>query len=153
MKKIIILIGMAMILSAGMFAGSAFSADGKEIVSTAKKYLGKFEYDYGAEPWNTNYKKADCSSFVQFVFNKKHGYNLPRRSKDQAKAGKFVKKSKLRAGDLVFFDTNDDGEINHVGIYIGNDKFIHSSPVNNVGINKLDEGYWKKKYETARRVL
>lgn len=154
MKKII-LIGATVALSVSLFAGNALAAKptGEKIVSTAKKYLGDFDYDFGAEPWNSNYKKSDCSSFVQLVFNKKHGFDLPRQSKDQAKEGKHVKKSNLRAGDLVFFDTNDDGRINHVGIYIGKGKFIHSSPINDVGINHLNKGYWEEKYETARRVL
>src|SRR5690606_16922673 len=115
------------------------------IVNTAKSYIGKFTYKYGAEPWNTNYRYSDCSAFVQLVYNKKHGFNLPRTSRNQAKAGKFVSKSNLKAGDLVFFDTNNDGIINHVGIYIGNGQFIHSSPTNKVGINNLNTGYWKTK--------
>lgn len=129
------------------------TAKAAEIIKTAKSYLGAFKYKWGAEPWNTNYKYADCSSFVQLVFNKKHGYDLPRTSKNQAKEGKYVKKSDLQPGDLVFFDTNGDGEINHVGIYLGAGEFIHSSPINEVGINNLNKGYWKEKYETARRVI
>lgn len=134
-------------------AQSAPNAKASEIISTAKKYKGDFKYKWGAEPWNTNYKYSDCSSFVQLVFNKKHGYDLPRTSRNQAKEGSHVKKSNLKPGDLVFFDTSDDGEINHVGIYIGNGDFIHSSPINEVGISNLNSGYWEDHYETARRVL
>lgn len=140
--------------SSGSGSGSsASSSRASAIVNTAKSYIGKFTYKYGAEPWNTNYRYSDCSAFVQLVYNKKHGFNLPRTSRNQAKAGKFVSKSNLKAGDLVFFDTNNDGIINHVGIYIGNGQFIHSSPTNKVGINNLNTGYWKTKYKTARRVL
>ena len=134
-------------------AKPAPTAKASEIIATAKSYIGKFEYDWGAEPWNTNYKKSDCSAFVQLVFNKKHGYDLPRTSKQQSKEGSYVSKSNLKPGDLVFFDTTDNGEINHVGIYIGDGDFIHSSPINKVGISNLNKGYWKDKYETARRVL
>jgi|HigsolmetaAR203D_1030402.scaffolds.fasta_scaffold00786_8 cell wall-associated NlpC family hydrolase len=130
-------------------AGSTASA----IVTTALAYKGAFTYKFGAEPWNTNYKYSDCSAFVQLVFNKIHGFNLPRTSIKQSKEGKYVAKANLQAGDLVFFDTNGDGTINHVGIYIGNGEFIHSSPSNKVGINNLNTGYWKNHYVTARRVL
>jgi len=129
------------------------NATGSAIVKTAKSYLGKFTYKWGAEPWNTNYKYSDCSAFVQLVYNRNHGFKLPRTSKDQAKQGKYVSKSNLAPGDLVFFDTDSNGSINHVGIYIGGGDFIHSSPANKVGINTLNSGYWKSKYKTARRVL
>jgi cell wall-associated NlpC family hydrolase len=129
------------------------SVSASRIISTAKQYIGDFTYKFGAEPWNTNYKYSDCSSFVQLVFNKKHGYDLPRTSLAQSKEGSRVSKSSLKPGDLVFFDTNNDGKINHVGIYIGNGDFIHSSPVNKVGINDLNSGWWEDHYVTARRVL
>ncbi|WP_296977985.1 NlpC/P60 family protein [Thermobacillus sp. ZCTH02-B1] len=138
----------------GGSAGSGTkAATGSAIVATAKSYLGKFTYKYGAEPWNTNYKYSDCSAFVQLVFNRHHGFKLPRTSAAQAKQGKFVSKSSLKPGDLVFFDTNGNGSVNHVGIYIGGGDFIHCSPANKVGINTLNSGYWKTKYKTARRVL
>lgn len=155
MKKII-LIGVALSLTSGIFAGQALASKeptGKRIVTVAKSYLGDFDYKFGAEPWNTDYEKSDCSSYVQLVFNKKFGFDLPRQSEDQAKEGEKVKKSNLKAGDLVFFDTNDDGDINHVGIYIGDGEFIHSAPTNDVGISNLDKGFWEDHYKTARRVL
>jgi cell wall-associated NlpC family hydrolase len=131
----------------------AVSTSANQMISTAKSYIGDFKYKFGAEPWNTNYRYSDCSAFIQLVFNKKHGYTLPRTSRSQSKEGSYVSKSNLKPGDLVFFDTNNDGVINHVGIYIGNGDFVHSSPVNEVGINDLNSGYWKDHYETARRVL
>lgn len=124
-----------------------------KIVSTAKSYIGDFIYKWGSEPWNTGYTYSDCSSFVQLVFNKKNGFSLPRSSIQQSKTGHFVSKSSLVAGDLVFFDTNGDGVINHVGIYIGSGQFIHSSPTNRVGTNSLTSGYWSSHYKTARRVI
>jgi len=129
------------------------SKPGAAIVNTAKSYLGKFTYKWGAEPWNTNYKYSDCSAFVQLVYNRNHGFKLPRTSASQAKQGKSGSKSNLQPGALVFFDTTGDGKVNHVGIYIGGGDFIHSSPANKVGINTLNSGYWKSKYKTARRVL
>ena len=124
-----------------------------EIIATAKSYLGRIEYKYGAEPWNTNYQFTDCSAFVKLVFEKIHGYTLPRTSKQQATVGTFVAKANLEPGDLVFFDTTGNGEINHVGIYIGDGEFIHASTSNKVGINNLNTGYWNNHYVTARRML
>ncbi|TLS52813.1 NlpC/P60 family protein [Paenibacillus antri] len=124
-----------------------------EIIATAKSYMGDFDYKWGAEPWTTNDKYSDCSAFVQLVFNREHGFDLPRVSRNQAKEGSYVKKSNLLTGDLVFFDTNTNGTINHVGIYIGNGDFIHSAPSNEVGISNLHSGYWEDHYVTARRVL
>jgi cell wall-associated NlpC family hydrolase len=132
---------------------SPASPTASAIIATAKSYIGKLNYKWGAEPWNTNYVYTDCSAFVQLVYNKHHGLKLPRSSKDQAKVGTYVSKSNLKPGDLVFFDTNNDGVINHVGIYIGNGQFIHSSPANKVGIATVSTGYWSDRYETARRVL
>jgi cell wall-associated NlpC family hydrolase len=140
-------------ISGGKTGSASVSSKGAAIVKTAKSYLGKFTYKWGAEPWNTNYKYSDCSAFVQLVYNRHHGYKLPRTSLAQSKQGKAVSKSNLQPGDLVFFDTDGDGTINHVGIYIGGGDFIHSSPANKVGINTLNSGYWKTKYKTARRVL
>lgn len=130
------------------------SATGSKIAATAKSYLGDFKYKWGAEPWTTGNKYSDCSAFVQLVFNRKYGYDLPRSSLQQSKEGKYVSKSKLQIGNLVFFDTNNDGKINHVGIYVGGGKFIHCSPSNNkVATNDLTTGFWKSHYVTARNVL
>ena len=128
-----------------------FAATGQEIASRADNYLGDFKYDFGAEPWNTGYRYADCSSFTKLVFMREGEY-LPRTSRDQAKRGYYVAKRNLVKGDLVFFDTNNDNRINHVGIYMGNGRFIHSSPINKVGFSNLTYGYWKDHYVTARRV-
>ncbi|WP_274363511.1 SH3 domain-containing C40 family peptidase [Paenibacillus thermotolerans] len=137
----------------GTSTSTSATSKASKIVATAKSYIGDFKYKFGAEPWNTGYRYSDCSAFVQLVFNKKHGYSLPRTSRAQAKAGKYVSKSNLKPGDLVFFDTTNNGIVNHVGIYIGSGKFIHSSPINKVGTSDLSTGYWKNHYKTGRRVV
>ena len=73
----------------------------------------------------------------------------------QSKNGKYIKKANLMQGDLVFFDTNGGhNRINHVGIYIGGGKFIHSSSSNKgVTISTISSGFYSKTYMTARRVL
>nr|WP_274388709.1 SH3 domain-containing C40 family peptidase [Paenibacillus antri] len=132
---------------------STSSASQSAIVKTAKSYKGDFDYKWGAEPWNTNNKYADCSSYMQLIF-RKHDIELPRTSRQQAKEGTYVKKSNLKPGDLVFFDTNDNGSINHVGLYIGGGDFIHASPIfDGVGISDINSNYWSDHYVTARNVL
>jgi cell wall-associated NlpC family hydrolase len=106
----------------------------------------------------TRYKTAgattsgfDCSGFTMFIF-KQFDIALPHQSKSQSKVGNWVDKSQLREGDLVFFNTDGVG-ISHVGIYLGNDVFIHSA--SNVGIVKtnINDKYYKARYVSASRVL
>lgn len=120
-------------------------ATANKIVTMSKKYMGT-PYKFGAKSGNTNY--FDCSSFTQFLF-KKAGISIPRTSKAQSKVGTFVKKSNLRVGDLVFFYS----PIHHVGLYIGNGKFIHTYGKPGVTISNLNTGFWSKNYTTARRVI
>jgi cell wall-associated NlpC family hydrolase len=118
------------------------------VVKTAKKYIGK-RYVYGA-----NSKRAvDCSSFVQQVY-KKYKKKLPRTSRQQARVGKPIPKHKLKPGDLVFFSSKKTRGVAHVGIYIGNNKFIHaSSAAKKVTITSLSKKYYREHFKGARRVL
>lgn len=121
-----------------------------KIVQEAKKLLGT-PYKYGA----TGPNRFDCSGFTKYVF-KKCGIDIPRTSKTQAKIGKKVSKSSLQIGDLVFFNSNGKGTtISHVGIYIGNGKFIHASSGSkySVIISDITTGNYNKRYVTARRVF
>ena len=118
-----------------------------ELISNSKEYLGT-PYKYGAKAGSTS--SFDCSSFTQFMF-KGSGVDLPRTSAAQAKKGEKVHKSSLSMGDLVFFKTNGKS-ISHVGIYAGNNKFIHSSS-QGVTISDLNSKYWSKRYVTAKRVI
>ncbi|MEF3303260.1 C40 family peptidase [Paenibacillus sp. GYB003] len=93
----------------------------------------------------------DCSGFTMYIFNK-IGIELPHQSKSQATKGSWVDKKDLRPGDLVFFNTDGKG-ISHVGIYLGDDEFIHSATDDGVVKNKLSEKYYKNRYVTARRVI
>ncbi|WP_199617518.1 C40 family peptidase [Paenibacillus alkalitolerans] len=149
-KKLVSTTTLMLVVSM-LFGTLTFAATGKEIASRADNYLGDFRYKFGAEPWNSGYRYSDCSSFTKLVF-KREGVYLPRTSRQQAKKGYYVAKRNLVKGDLVFFDTNDDGRINHVGIYMGRGRFIHSAPSNKVGFNNLNYGFWEDHYVTARRV-
>ncbi len=121
-------------------------ATGDKIVATAKQYLG-VPYLWGG----TSPKGFDCSGFAQYVF-KAHGISLPRTSKEQYKVGTAVSKANLKAGDLVFFNTSGSG-VSHLGIYVGNNQFIHASSSKGVVITSLGNSYWSARYLGARRVL
>ncbi len=99
----------------------------------------------------TTARGFDCSGFTMYVFNKL-GVDIPHASISQAKLGKKIAKADLIAGDLVFFNTTGRG-ISHVGIYVGDGKFAHSSSSKGVTISKLSDSYYSKRYVTARRVM
>ena len=119
---------------------------GNDVVNYAYKFLGK-PYVYGA----TGPNAFDCSGLTQYVYNK-FGVGLSRTTYTQVGEGTKVKRSDLRAGDLVFFNT--EGSISHVGIYIGDGEFIHAPRTGKpVMVSSLSDGYYSEKYATARRIL
>ncbi|NHN32592.1 C40 family peptidase [Paenibacillus sp. S3N08] len=121
-----------------------------KLVLTARKYLGT-PYDFGAKYGQT--KTFDCSSFMKWIFDK-YDIELPRISRNQAKEGKYVSKSNLDTGDLVFFTTTDSkGEIGHVGMYVGNGMMIHTYGEGGVKYSTIESGWWDEHYVTARRVI
>ena len=97
-------------------------------------------------------KGFDCSGLVSYVFRNSLGIELPRVSRDQAQTGELIHdKSKLTAGDLVFFGRR--GRVDHVGIYVGEGRFVHAPRTGkDVMVSDLDSGYWSHKYMQARRV-
>ncbi|MBD2847924.1 C40 family peptidase [Paenibacillus sp. IB182496] len=135
--------------NSGSESGSAVSGTAASIIADARNLIGKVRYEFGTR--NVSRLIFDCSSFTEYVFEK-NGVSLKWGTSYQKNAGYGVSKSNLKAGDLVFFDTNGGG-INHVGIYISDGEFIHNSPSGNVNISSLSSGYWSKKYVSARRVL
>src|SRR5690606_23153054 len=94
----------------------------------------------------------DCSGLVGYVYRTTLGIDLPRISRDQARTGEQVAdRAAMAAGDLVFFGRR--GRVDHVGIYIGEGKFVHApSRGKDVMVSSLDEGYWGNKFMQARRL-
>jgi len=116
------------------------------LLANANSKLGT-RYRYGA----TGRGAYDCSSFAQSVYASQ-GVKLPRTSREQATVGSKVDKSNLKPGDLVFFKTGRGSRISHVGIYQGNGKFTHaSSGKGKVVTSSLNEGYYQRRFVTARR--
>lgn len=115
------------------------------IVETAKQYIG-VPYAYGG----SSPKGFDCSGFVQYVF-RQHGISLPRTASEQASVG--TKVSTPEPGDLVFFTRNvGGGGIEHVGIYVGDDSFIHANINLGVIITPLSSQWYSARYAGARRI-
>lgn len=99
----------------------------------------------------TTKKGIDCSAFVQITFREQFGLELPRTTVELHQTGISVPHSQLKSGDLVLFRI--DSRTRHVGIYLGNDKFVHASTSKGVMISNLKDNYWTKRYKEGRRIL
>jgi lipoprotein Spr len=131
-------------------ASAAATTKAEKIITLGKKYLG-VEYRFGAPSGSTS--AFDCSSFTQYIFGK-NGIKLPRVSITQATIGVKVAKGSLKKGDLVFFKVALTGnKIGHVGVYVGNNKILHTYGSTGVTYSSISSGFWKSHYLTARRVL
>jgi cell wall-associated NlpC family hydrolase len=94
----------------------------------------------------------DCSGFVRAIYEQTAGLILPRNAAQQAAATEKINRNDLQPGDLVFFNTMRRA-FSHVGIYIGNGKFIHSpKPGAEVRVDDMSMNYWTKRFDGARRV-
>ena len=113
-----------------------------------KSWIGT-PYKYGGN----NKRGVDCSGFVVQVYKKVYGVSL-QRSSDliYEKNCEKIKKNDLQEGDLVFFSTGRSKKINHVGIYLKSDKFVHASSSRGVIVSDLDESYYVRTYVSSGRV-
>ncbi len=94
----------------------------------------------------------DCSGFVRHLYEKSFGRLLPRRADEQAKATESIDRSELKPGDLVFFNTMKRA-FSHVGIYMGDGKFIHAPRAGKaIRVDDMRSAYWQKRFNGARRV-
>ena len=129
-------------------ARNTFGGRASELVIQAMGLLG-VPYKRGG---TSEEKGFDCSGFVRHMFEKSVGLVLPRRAEEQAKVTEEINRSDLKPGDLVFFNTMKR-TFSHVGIYVGDGKFIHSpKPGAEVRIESLAAAYWNRRFDGARRV-
>lgn len=106
-------------------------------------------YKYGGRSPETGF---DCSGFVQYVFKHAAQISLPPSARTISEMGDAVKREDLQPGDLVFFNTLKSA-FSHVGIYVGNNQFIHAPRAGSkVRIENMDERYWKSRYNGAKRL-
>lgn len=137
---------MAFFPSAQAQAATSFS-DRYSLLSTAYKYLGT-PYVFGA----TGPRAFDCSGFAQYVY-RLHGYYIPRTAASQSTVGRYVQKSELRVGDLMFYRNTYKLGISHVGIYAGNGRIIHAFPKLGVTVSSIYHPYLASRYAGAKRIL
>ena len=124
----------------------ASTATVRRLISSSFQYVGVPYWFGGTTP-----RGFDCSGFTRYVFSQV-GINLPRMADGQFSVGKPVAVERLRAGDLVFFETYEPGP-SHVGIYIGNSQFISATSSRGVVVADLFGYYWGERYIGARRVM
>lgn len=137
----------AQYLTDAQVAPASSLSGGQQVVEYAKRFIG-VPYVYGGNGPSS----FDCSGFTKYVYAN-FGYTLNRTAADQANNGVYVNKSELAPGDLILFANTSSGYIGHVGIYIGNDQFIHASTNSyEVRIDSLS-GHYSSVYHSARRIL
>lgn len=121
----------------------------RDVLQRALALLGT-PYRWGGSSPDSGF---DCSGLVGYVFRNAIGIELPRVSREMAKTGAPVAdRASLAAGDLVFFSRRG-GEVDHVGIYVGEGNFVHAPRTGrDVTVSSLDSGYWSEKFLKARRV-
>jgi cell wall-associated NlpC family hydrolase len=125
-----------------------FTSRASELALQAIGMLG-IHYKLGG---NSPDAGLDCSGLVRYVFFQAWGKTLPRTSEEISRVGKQIDNQDLRPGDLVFYNTLKRG-FSHVGIYLGDNKFIHSpSTGGQVRIESMDLSYWKNRFNGARRI-
>jgi cell wall-associated NlpC family hydrolase len=130
-------------------AGRIVSDRTSQLVMNAMGFLG-VPYKMGGN--GPEYGGFDCSGFVKAIYQQTIGHVLPRRAAEQAAATQAIDKSELQPGDLVFFNTLKSA-FSHVGIYVGDNKFIHSPRSGSVvRVEDMRVGYWTSRFDGARRV-
>ncbi len=124
------------------------SGRASELAMNALGLLG-IRYRMGG---NTPESGLDCSGLVRYVFKQAWGAELPRTAEELSRVGRNIPAQELQPGDLVFYNTLRRG-FSHVGIYLGDNKFIHSpSAGGQVRIESMDISYWRTRFSGARRI-
>ena len=129
-------------------AAQNVSSKAGELVVSAMGFLG-VPYKRGGNNFESGF---DCSGFVKALYEQTVGKVLPRKAEQQAAATEQIDKVDLQPGDLVFFNTLKRA-FSHVGIYVGEGKFIHSpKPGAAVRVEDMQKTYWTQRFDGARRV-
>lgn len=126
----------------------SWSATVQDVLVNALSLTG-IKYKYGGSSPETGF---DCSGFVRYVFQQAASLTLPHEARALSRLGEAVPIDQLQPGDLVFFNTLKSA-FSHVGIYLGNHRFIHA-PSSGGGIHvvNMDDAYWAKRFSGARRI-
>ncbi len=129
---------------------ASFAFSGAQDVAIYALGLIGVDYRFGGD---TPEGGVDCSGLVKYVFQQVTGVTLPRTTKELSRLGRNVTHADLAPGDLVFFNTRRL-PFSHVGIYLGDNRFIHApSTGSEVEISRLSESYWQKHFNGARRLV
>ena len=129
-------------------AQNSWQDKAQEVLISALSLMG-IQYKYGGNSPATGF---DCSGFVRYVFRNAANLSLPPTARAIAQIGKSVKKDELQPGDLVFFNTLKS-TFSHVGIYLGDNKFIHApSKGKSVQVESMQNSYWSSHFEGAQRL-
>ena len=127
---------------------AGWQAKAQEVIINALSLTG-IKYKYGGNSPETGF---DCSGFVRYVFRNAANLTLPPTARAISQIGKTVKKDELQPGDLVFFNTLKSA-FSHVGIYIGNNKFIHAPRTGAaVRVENMQQDYWSSRFNGAQRL-
>jgi len=130
-------------------AAGAVLRSTQDVTDQAMDLIG-VRYRFGGQ---TPDKGLDCSGLVKYVFEHVTGIRMPRSAREQAKVGEKIDRDELQPGDLVFFNTRR-AAFSHVGIYLGDNTFVHAPHKrSSVKVANMDGTYWKKRFNGARRLL
>lgn len=131
-------------------ARAGFTEQATQIVGHAMGFLG-VPYKFGGDGEQDG--GFDCSGLVRAVYEQSFGKVLPRRASEQAAATQSIERQELKPGDLVFFNTMKRA-FSHVGIYVGDGKFIHAPRAGStVRVEDMRKAYWQQRFNGARRVV
>lgn len=128
------------------------AAGNARVVARARQLIG-IPYRWGGTSEETGF---DCSGLLVYLFRTELGVTLPRTTGEmiQDDDSKHVSLAQLKPGDAVFFNRNGSGNVSHVGLYIGNNQFIHApSTGSSIRMDSLENSYWQRSFTTARRFL
>ncbi|MBU2712609.1 C40 family peptidase [Zooshikella harenae] len=148
--KLVVLIATLQITGCVVFTGDEDLSSQNEVKTLLNNHYQNWQgtpYRYGG----TTKNGIDCSAFIQQTYKKLFDVKLPRSSRSQIKVGKRVPYSQAMYGDLVFF--HNGRKVSHVGIFMGESKFLHVSTRKGVTISSINSKYWSKRLYRVNRVL